>query len=237
MITYNNFSCCYKVKGQLVPALDRISFSVADGELFVIAGESGCGKSTLLRCVLGQAEYTQGSLLIDGMTPEEYRVSGGSTGYVRQEADLYPHMTIYENIAFPLRMMHTAQAEIDQRVKALAEELEIRLLLTRKPRQLSGGQQQRVAIARALIKQPPLLLLDEPFSNIDPALRMEFRCLLRELHQRLQTTILFVTHDLGEAFSLADRLLILENGHVADIGTPASLLQEHHSALLKGYLK
>ena len=237
IIEFSTYCAYYKTKSGMIKALDKLSFSIDTGEIFVVVGESGSGKTTLLKSVLGQCEYTEGDLFIDGMSVDDLSVSARNIGYVRQEADLYPHMTVYENIAFPLRIIHTAQTEIDRRVKEIADLLEIPWLLTRKPRQLSGGEQQRVAIARALVKQPELILFDEPFSNIEPNLRAEFRALLRKIHQALNPTILFVTHDLGEAFSLADHLLVLENGSIADFGTPTELLQQHHSVLLKGYLK
>ncbi len=235
MIQVQDFSCYYKNRKKYVRALDGLTFTVADGELFVVAGESGCGKTSLLQSILGRLEYTEGSLLIDGVSCEAADL--GDIGYVRQEPGLYPHMTVYENIAFPLRVLHTAQAEIDRRVREMAEAAEIGFLLTRKPKQLSLGQQQRVAVARALIKQPSLVLMDEPFSNLDPALRTSMRQLVRTLHEQFRPTIVFVTHDLAEAFSLADRLLVLEDGHIADMDTPMGLLEHHHSELLRIFLK
>ena len=155
--------------------------------------------------------------------------------YVTQEIALYPHLTVYENIAFSLRLMHTPQDEVDRRVKVMAELTQIKWLLTRKPRQLSGGQQQRVAIARALVKYPELLLFDEPFSNIDPALRLELRQLVQNVHRRLGATTVFVTHDLPEAFFLADRIAILEEGNAVQIGTPDELRENPKTALLQAF--
>lgn len=236
-IIFEDFSCWYKEKNKYVTALDTLSFEIHDGELFVIAGESGCGKTTLLNCVLGMSDYTKGSLTVDGVPAEAKNRRTSNYGYVRQQAGLYPHLTVYENIAFPLRAMRTEQQEVDRRVKELAARLELDWLLTRVPRQLSGGQQQRVAIARALIKKPTLLLFDEPFSNLEPALRGQLRRLVKALQREYAITVLFVTHDLAEAFSLADRLLILENGRAADLGTPMELVRSCKSDLLKGYLK
>lgn len=236
-IIFENFSAYYKNKKEYVKALDALSFAVHDGEFFVIAGASGCGKTTLLRSVLGQMEYTEGTLTVDGQSVEALRAQERNIGYVRQEPGLYPHLTVYENIAFPLRMIHTAQDEIDSRVKKIAAMLEIDWLLTRKPRQLSGGQQQRAALARAFVKQPTALLLDEPFSDLEPALHRQLRLLLKDLQKQLQITVLFVTHDLAEAFSLADRLLVLENGRLADLDTPQALLKAHNSDLLREFLK
>ena len=236
-IQLEDFSCFYKNKNGFVTALDHVTVGINSGELFVIAGESGSGKTTMHKCVLGLCEYMDGKLSINGTSIESLDVKGANIGYVRQEADLYPHLTIYENIAFPLRMIHTAQAEVDRRVKEIAEQLGIRWLLTRKPRQLSGGQQQRVAIAKAMVKNPTILLFDEPFSNVDPELRSELRRMVKQIHQTYQTTMIFVTHDLGEAFSLADRMMVLEQGRIADIGSPIELLENCQSDLLKGFLK
>jgi len=155
---------------------------------------------------------------------EYFDLKSANIGYIRQENALYPHLTVYENIAFPLRAIHTPQPEVDRRVKSIAQTLEIPYLLTRKPKHLSGGQQQRVAIARAFIKNPTLFLLDEPFSNIDPQLRMEMRQLLKKLHREFRPTMILVTHDLGEAFSVADRILVLKDGKVSQLGTPIELM-------------
>lgn len=236
-IIFEHFSAYYKNKKEYVKALDALDFTIRDGELFVVAGQSGCGKTTLLNAVLGTVEYTEGSLTVDGQPTDTLNAAERNLGYVKQEAGLYPHLTVYENIAFPLRMIHTAQEEIDRRVKEIARMLEIDWLLTRKPRQLSGGQQQRAALARALVKQPTVLMLDEPFSDLEPELRRQLRLLVKKLQKQLQITVIFVTHDLAEAFSLADRLLVLEDGRISDLDTPQGLLKEHHSDLLKEFFK
>ena len=224
-IELQNFSCFYKTKKEYVTALDRISFTVNRGELLVILGQSGSGKTTLLKCILGLCDYISGQLHIDGISIDDFRLKGSNIGYIRQELNLYPHMTVYDNIAFPLRMIHTPQAEVDRRVKEMAALLEIDWLLTRKPRQLSGGQLQRVAIARALIKNPVTVLFDEPFSSIDPSLRAELRQLVKKIHQAFGCTILFVTHDLTDALNLAERVVILEEGKIQAVGTPQELLK------------
>lgn len=229
-IEFQNFSCFYKNKKEYVTALDRISLSVAQGELLVVLGQSGSGKTTLLKCILGLCDYIAGELFIDGTAIDSFRLKESNIGYIRQELNLYPHMTVYDNIAFPLRTIHTPQAEVDRRVKEMAALLEIDWLLTRKPRQLSGGQLQRVAIARALIKNPVTVLFDEPFSSIDPKLRTEMRLLVKKIHKTYGCTMLFVTHDLTDALSLADRVVILEEGKIEAVGTPQELMQ-------KGYLK
>ena len=229
-LEFQDFSCYYKNKKEYVTALDRISLSVKQGELLVVLGQSGSGKTTLLKCVLGLCDYISGALFIDGVATDDFRLKDSNIGYICQELNLYPHMTVYDNIAFPLRMIHTPQSEVDRRVKEIAVLLEVDWLLTRKPRQLSGGQLQRIAIARALVKNPVTVLFDEPFSNIDPTLRTELRQLVKKIHQAFGCTILFVTHDLTDALSLADRVVILESGKIEAIGTPQELLQ-------KGYLQ
>lgn len=229
-ITFQDFSCYYKHKKEYITALDHINLTVKRGELLVVLGPSGCGKTTMLKCILGLCNYIGGELLIDGVSTDHFQVHNSNIGYVRQEFSLYPHMTVYENIAFPLRTIHTAQEEVDRRVKEIANLLEIEWLLTRKPKQLSGGQNQRVALARALIKNPVTVLFDEPFSNIDPTLRTQLRLLVKKIHDAFGCTILFVTHDLSDALSLADRVVILENGKISAIGTPQELTE-------KGYLQ
>lgn len=230
LIKFENFSCFYKVKKTYITALDCIDLSVKQGELLVVLGPSGSGKSTLLKCILGAGEYISGVLTIDGVPIDELRLQQSNIGYVPQQFSLYPHMTVYDNIAFPLRMIHTPQEEVDRRVKELAALLELDWLLTRKPRQLSGGQLQRVAIARALIKNPVCILMDEPFSNIDPALHMQMRQLVKKIHKIYGCTIIFVTHDLTDALNLAETVAILDAGKLEAIGTPGELME-------KGYLQ
>ena len=228
-IEFQDFSCFYKYKKEYIAALDHINLCVENGELLVILGQSGSGKTTLLKCVLGLCDYISGQLYIDGIPIDQFDLKNSNIGYIRQELNLYPHMTVYENIAFPLRMIHTPQAEVDRRVKELSALLEIDWLLTRKPKQLSGGQLQRVAIARALIKNPVTVLFDEPFSAIDPTLRTEMRQLIKKIHQTFGCTMIFVTHDLVDALNLAERIVILEEGKIEAVGTPQELTQ-------KGYL-
>ena len=234
-IQFDDFSAYYKQKKVYAAALDHLSFKIDKGEFFVVVGASGSGKSTLLKCILGLNRDIEGDLYIDGVSIDDLNAKDGNMAYVTQEIALYPHLTVYENIAFSLRLMHTPQDEVDRRVKEMAELTQIKWLLTRKPRQLSGGQQQRVAIARALVKHPQLLLFDEPFSNIDPALRLELRQLVQTVHRRLGATTVFVTHDLPEAFFLADRIAVLEEGNVVQIGTPDELRENPQAALLQAF--
>lgn len=236
MIECKEFSAFYVNKKEQVTALDKLTFSVNRGELFVVVGQSGCGKTTLLKSILRMISYIDGELLVDGVPIDEIDIKTCNFAYVDQEVTLYPNKTVYENIAFPLLMNRTPYDEIDRRVKEIADMMDIRWLLTRKPKQLSGGQQQRVGLARALIKKPDLVLLDEPFSNLDPEIRRQMRTLLRQVHQNYHATILFVTHDLGEAFSLADRMLVLNGGKMEVIGEPKELIDNPRSELLEVYL-
>lgn len=237
MIEFKDFSGYYKVKPGYLAALDELNLTVRDGELLAIVGESGSGKTTFLKCVLNQCEHTSGELLIDGIPVQQVDRQSSLFAYVSQEYILYPQMLIYENIAYPLRVMHTPQEEVDRRVRQTARELGLEYLLNRKPRQLSGGQHQRVALARALIKHPRYLLLDEPFSNVDPEVHTQMRELIRTIHRTYDTTILFVTHDLAEAFALADQILVLEDGKAIQHGTPRELRTNPQSELLRRFLQ
>lgn len=235
-IEFKDFSCYYKQKKEYVTALSHLNLTVSQGEFCVVVGESGGGKTTLLKCCLALADYFEGDLFVDGESVENVDLKSGKFAYVRQEIALYPNLTIYENIAFPLRVMKTPQPEVDKRVKEVADLIDMRLLLTRKPRQLSGGQQQRVAIGRALIKNPTYMFFDEPFSNVDPALRAELRKLVKDIHQQYRPTVVFVTHDLDEAFALADRIVVLEQGKITETGTPDQLRLTGKSDLVRSYL-
>ena len=236
IIKLNDFSCFYKNKKEYVTALDKVSLSIECGEFFVIIGESGCGKTTLLRSCLGLSPYYDGEILVDGVSVDEIDLKRGRYAYVSQEIGLYPSLTVYKNIAFPLSVTHTLPQEIDKRVKKIAAELGIDFLLSRKPSQLSIGQQQRVAIARSLIKDPTIMYFDEPFSNLDPALRLELRSVVKKLHDTYGTTVVFVTHDISEALAIADRIAVLEKGKLVEIGTAEYLVQNGKSELIKGFL-
>lgn len=236
IIKLNDFSCFYKNKKEYVTALDKVSLSIERGEFFVIIGESGCGKTTLLRSCLGLSPYYDGEILVDGVSVDEIDLKRGRYAYVSQEIGLYPSLTVYKNIAFPLSVTHTLPQEIDKRVKKIAAELGIDFLLSRKPSQLSIGQQQRVAIARSLIKDPTIMYFDEPFSNLDPALRLELRSVVKKLHDTYGTTVVFVTHDISEALAIADRIAVLEKGKLVEIGTAEYLVQNGKSELIKGFL-
>lgn len=237
VIQFKDFSYYYKVKKQLTPALQHINLDVRRGELLCVVGESGSGKTTLLKSILGHCKFIDGELLIDGTPIEQVDVRKKNFAYIKQEIALYPHMTVYENIAFPLSVMGASRQETDNRVKEMAAKTELDWLLTRKPRQLSVGQCQRVAIARAMIKRPQILLFDEPFANLDPLVRSDLRRLVKKLHAEYSPTIVFVTHDLSEAFSVGERIAVMDCGTVTELGTPQELRDNPQTELLKGYLK
>ena len=203
--------------------LKGVSIDVADGEFTVIVGPSGCGKSTLLRAVAGLEELTSGSILIGdrdvtGLPPSERGIA-----MVFQSYALYPHLTVRENMAFGLKIAKAAKSEIDEAVRRAAEILNIETLLDRKPAALSGGQRQRVAIGRAIVRQPQIFLFDEPLSNLDADLRVRMRYEFASLHRQLGTTTLYVTHDQVEAMTLADRIIVLRDGRIEQVGSPREL--------------
>lgn len=224
ILRFDNYSVYFKVKKDYCIALDQVDLSVEDGEFLSITGPSGCGKSTLLRSAMGLTNaLTTGEVFLHGRPVGEVDTSKENIGYISQEYSLYPSMTVYENIAYPLTVMGAGRDETDHRVRELAEMLGLTLLLTRKPRQLSGGQQQRVALGRLLIKAPRLALFDEPFSNVSPDTRRELGQLVKEYHREQRPTILFVTHDLREAMSLGERVLWMEQGEIRKAAAPSEL--------------
>lgn len=238
LIQLKNFSVFYKLKKkEYAVALDKVNLTVSDGEFLVIVGPSGCGKTTLIKSVLGLCKLTDGELLIDGVPQNKTKQKDKSISYVSQEYSLYPQMTVYENIAFPLRMMHAPQKEVDIRVRAIAEKLQVGMLLTRKPKQLSGGQHQRVAIARALVKNPRLVLFDEPFSNLDPELRLEMRQMVSKLHSEQRATYIFVTHDLSEAMMLGENIVVMHRGEIVEEGTPQELETHPQTQFVRSFFQ
>lgn len=216
--------------------LRNISIDVADGEFMIFIGPSGCGKTTLLRIIAGLEKPTAGSLLIDGEDLTNVPAARRGVGMVFQSYALYPHMTIYENIAFGLKVAKKPRAEIDRIVHGVASLLQIEELLRRKPAALSGGQRQRVAIGRAIARQSRVLLFDEPLSNLDAALRVQMRLELIKLHQRLNTTILYVTHDQVEAMTMADRIGVINQGRLEQLGTPLELYCRPGNLFVAGFI-
>jgi sn-glycerol 3-phosphate transport system ATP-binding protein len=201
-------------------AVDTLDLEIADGELMVLVGPSGCGKSTALRMIAGLEGPTSGTILIGERDMAGLSPGARDVAMVFQSYALYPHMTVRDNLAFPLRRRRMARDEIGRRVAATAEMLELGDLLRRKPAQLSGGQRQRVAMGRALIREPVAFLLDEPLSNLDAKLRTELRAELKRLHARLGTTMVYVTHDQIEAMTLGDRIAVMDRGRLQQVGTP-----------------
>ena len=203
--------------------LKGVSIDVADGEFTVIVGPSGCGKSTLLRSVAGLEELTGGSIVIGDRDVTDLPPSERGIAMVFQSYALYPHLTVRENMAFGLKIAKMAKTEIAEAVRRAAEILNIETLLDRKPAELSGGQRQRVAIGRAIVRQPQIFLFDEPLSNLDADLRVRMRYEFASLHRQLGTTTLYVTHDQVEAMTLADRIIVLRDGRIEQVGTPREL--------------
>jgi sn-glycerol 3-phosphate transport system ATP-binding protein len=219
-----------------VDAVKGIDLAVADGELIVLLGPSGCGKSTLLRMVAGLETITGGEVRIDGARVNDKEPAARDIAMVFQNYALYPHMRVYDNMAYGLRNRRMPKAEIDRRVRAAAETLGLAELLDRRPRQLSGGQRQRVAMGRAIVREPKAFLFDEPLSNLDAKLRGQVRVEIKRLQRRLATTSLYVTHDQVEAMTLADRLVVMNQGGAEQIGTPDEIYSKPASLFVAGFI-
>jgi multiple sugar transport system ATP-binding protein len=203
--------------------IQGLGFDISDGEFVVLVGPSGCGKSTLLRMLAGLEDITGGEILIDGRVVNELESKDRDIAMVFQSYALYPHMTVGENMGFSLRLRNADKAVTDQRVADAAKILNLDALLGRYPRELSGGQRQRVAMGRAIVRDPKVFLFDEPLSNLDAKLRVAMRAEIKALHQRLKTTTVYVTHDQIEAMTMADRIVVMHDGIVEQIGTPLAL--------------
>ncbi len=219
-----------------VEAVRGVDLDVADGELVVIVGPSGCGKSTLLRMVAGLEAITEGTLLIDGRQVNKLEPAERDIAMVFQNYAIYPHMTVYRNMAYGLVNRREPKAEIERKVREAAETLELTELLQRKPAQLSGGQRQRVAMGRAIVRNPKVFLFDEPLSNLDAKLRVQMRLEIRRLQRNLGVTSLYVTHDQIEAMTLADRLVAMNGGKVEQIGTPMELYETPASLFVAQFI-
>ena len=210
----------YGTSSEVIKPLD---LTVNNGEFVVVVGPSGCGKSTLLRMVAGLEEISGGEMRIDGVCVNDDSPSERGIGMVFQSYALYPHMTVYQNMAFALEMAKLSVKEIDEKVRESARILQLEHLLDRRPKDLSGGQRQRVAIGRAIVREPSLFLFDEPLSNLDASLRVQMRMEIAALHKRINATILYVTHDQIEAMTLADRIVVLNQGQIEQVGSPLEL--------------
>jgi multiple sugar transport system ATP-binding protein len=209
-----------KIYDNNVVAVHDFNLDIADKEFIVFVGPSGCGKSTTLRMVAGLEEISEGTVEIDGVVVNDLQPKDRDISMVFQNYALYPHLTVFENIAFPLRLAKTPQDEVFQKVTEVAEILGITEYLNRKPRALSGGQRQRVAIGRAMVRHPKVFLMDEPLSNLDAKLRNQMRAEIILLRKRIDTTFIYVTHDQTEAMTLGDRIVIMKDGYIMQVGTP-----------------
>lgn len=219
-----------------VAAVEDISFEVPDGQFWVLVGPSGCGKSTILRMIAGLDGATAGNLYIGDTLVNDLPARQRDVAMVFQNYALYPHLTVAENLSFGLRMRNVDRATIQQRVKDVARSLDILTLLDRKPKQLSGGQQQRVALGRAIARKPQVFLLDEPLSNLDAQLRDDTRALLKQLHQQVGITTIYVTHDQVEAMTLADQIVVLQSGRIQQIGTPQEIYSKPANRMVATFL-
>ena len=219
-----------------VSVIREASLDIGDGEFVVFVGPSGCGKSTLLRMVAGLEEISGGEVLIDGRRVNEVPARDRGVAMVFQNYALYPHMTVAENMSFGLRNIGTPKSEIEARVTDAAKILQITNLLERKPKNMSGGQRQRVAIGRAIVRKPKVFLFDEPLSNLDAALRVQMRTELAKIHHSLDATMIYVTHDQTEAMTMADRIVVLRDGNIEQIGAPLLLYERPANVFVAGFL-
>jgi multiple sugar transport system ATP-binding protein len=219
-----------------VPVIHSVDIDIASGEFLVLVGPSGCGKSTLLRMIAGLEEISAGELMIGDKVVNALPPSDRDIAMVFQDYALYPHMSVEENMAFGLKMRSEQTTEIDQRVTGAADILKLQDYLQRRPAQLSGGQRQRVAMGRAIVRRPKAFLFDEPLSNLDAALRVEMRLEIAKLHRRMQATTVYVTHDQVEAMTLADRIVVMNAGHVEQIGHPLDLYRRPASLFVARFI-
>jgi len=219
-----------------VHVIHGVDLEIKDGEFIVFVGPSGCGKSTLLRLIAGLEDITSGDLFIGGQRVNDLAPAKRGIAMVFQSYALYPHMNVYDNMAFGLELAKSSRAEIDAKVREAARMLQIESLLDRKPRQLSGGQRQRVAIGRAIVRDPKVFLFDEPLSNLDAALRVQTRIEIAKLHTDTGATMIYVTHDQVEAMTLADRIVVLNAGRIEQVGTPLELYHRPANLFVAGFI-
>jgi multiple sugar transport system ATP-binding protein len=219
-----------------VEAVRQISLDIPDKEFIVLVGPSGCGKSTTLRMIAGLEEITGGDIYIGGEKVNDVPPKDRDIAMVFQNYALYPHMTVFENMSFGLRLRKVAKAEIRQRVEQAARILDITELLDRRPKQLSGGQRQRVAMGRAIVRNPKVFLFDEPLSNLDAKLRVQMRTEIKRVHQKVKTTTVYVTHDQVEAMTLADRVVVMNGGRIDQVGTPNDLYHKPQTRFVAGFI-
>lgn len=216
--------------------INDVSLEIKDKEFLVLVGSSGCGKSTILRMIAGLEDITAGEIFIEDRCVNNVHPKDRDIAFVFQSYALYPHMTVYENIAFPLKMRNFAKEEIDKKVKEAAEILDLTEYLNRKPKQLSGGQRQRVALGRAIVRNPKVFLMDEPLSNLDAKLRVQMRSEIKKLHEKLQTTFIYVTHDQTEALTMGDRIVVLDKGVIQQVDKPEEIYYNPSNTFVGGFL-
>jgi multiple sugar transport system ATP-binding protein len=216
--------------------IDNINLEIKDKEFIVLVGSSGCGKSTILRLISGLEDITSGEILIDGKVVNNIHPKDRDIAFVFQSYALYPHMSVYDNIAFGLKMRKYDKKTIDEKVREVAKSLNLEELLDRKPRQLSGGQRQRVALGRAIVRQPKVFLMDEPLSNLDANLRVQMRSEIKKLHQKLQTTFIYVTHDQTEALTMGDRIVVLDKGKIQQADSPNNIYNNPKNKFVAGFI-
>jgi len=231
-LTFNNVTKRYG-KTEVVHG---INLAVRDKEFLVLVGPSGCGKSTLLRMIAGLEEISEGTISIGGKVINDVAPKDRGLAMVFQNYALYPHMNVYDNMAFGLKQRKTPKDEIERRVQEVAEILGLEDLIRRKPHELSGGQRQRVAMGRAMVRKPSIFLFDEPLSNLDAKLRIQMRAEIKMLHQRVQSTMVYVTHDQVEAMTLADRIVVLKDGYIEQVGTPLELFLKPVNSFVAGFI-
>ncbi|HHW49029.1 MAG TPA: sn-glycerol-3-phosphate ABC transporter ATP-binding protein UgpC [Clostridiaceae bacterium] len=219
-----------------VTAVSDFNLDIDDKEFVILVGPSGCGKTTTLRMIAGLEEITEGEIYIDGKLVNDVQPKDRDIAMVFQNYALYPHMTVYDNMAFGLKLRKTPKEEIKRRVREAAKILEIEHLLDRKPKALSGGQRQRVALGRAIVRHPKVFLMDEPLSNLDAKLRVQMRIEITKLHQRLQTTIIYVTHDQTEAMTMGTKIVVMKDGFIQQVDSPQSLYERPCNMFVAGFI-
>lgn len=216
--------------------INGIDLEIKDKEFIVLVGASGCGKSTILRMIAGLEEISEGDILIGDKKVNDIHPKDRDIAFVFQSYALYPHMTVKENIAFGLKMRKVDKAIIEQKVKEAAEILDLTEYLDRRPKQLSGGQRQRVALGRAIVRNPKVFLMDEPLSNLDAKLRVQMRSEIKKLHEKLQTTFIYVTHDQTEALTMGDRIVVLNQGQIQQVDTPEEIYNNPKNMFVAGFI-
>ena len=226
----------YKIYPGDVMAVDDANLEIRDQEFLVLVGPSGCGKSTTLRMIAGLEEISKGSIYIDGKKVNDVPPKNRDIAMVFQNYALYPHMTVYKNMAFGLKLRRYPKAEIDERVREAADILGIHELLDRKPKELSGGQRQRVAVGRAIVRKPKAFLFDEPLSNLDAKLRVQMRTEISKLHNRLTSTMIYVTHDQVEAMTMGDRIVVMKDGVIQQVASPLDLYDNPRNQFVAGFI-